>query len=142
MDTTAEKLLVRATLQNLEDLYQAEQGHISADEVRTIEVFDALVDIGATTLRVPSRLIAQLGLRPFGVRQICTPTGVAARQRFNAVRLTIQGRQFTCDVTEDADDKPVRIDRISLHGLDLVIDPIGQRLIGNPEHRDQDITDM
>ena len=50
------------------------------------------------------------------------------------MRLIVQGREFTCDVAEIADDCPVLIGQIPLEGLDFVVDPQGQRLIGNPAH--------
>lgn len=51
-----------------------------------------------------------------------------------AVRLTVQGRDVTTDVAEVPDECPVLIGQIPLEGLDFVVDPMGQRLIGNPEH--------
>jgi clan AA aspartic protease len=132
--TTMGKVLVTARLENLQDLYAVQLGVRSADQVRSIEVTDALVDTGASSLMVPARLIAQLGLRPFRTRPARTPTGLVTMQVYEAVRLKIQGREFTCDVTEISDDSPVLVGQIPLEGLDFVVDPMGQRLIGNPEH--------
>jgi hypothetical protein len=53
---------------------------------------------------------------------------------YRAVRLTIQGRDCICDVAEIPDDCPVLVGQIPLEALDFVVDPAGQRLIGNPEH--------
>ena len=53
---------------------------------------------------------------------------------YEAVRLTIQGRDCTADVAELPDDCPVLIGQLPLEMLDFIVDPIGQRLIGNPEH--------
>jgi hypothetical protein len=38
------------------------------------------------------------------------------------------------DVTELPDDRPVLIGQIPLDALDFVVDPVGQRLTGNPAH--------
>ncbi|MFH1266459.1 MAG: hypothetical protein ABIK89_12090 [Planctomycetota bacterium] len=59
-----------------------------------------------------------------------------------AVRLTVQGRDFTTDVAEIPDDYPVLIGQIVLEGLDFVVDPVGQRLIGNPEHGGEHMLDV
>lgn len=53
---------------------------------------------------------------------------------YDAVRLTVQGRDCTVDVAEVTEDCPVLIGQVPLELLDFVVDPNGQRLIGNPEH--------
>ena len=90
---------------------------------------------------VPTRLIAQLGLRPFRTRQARTTAGLISPHVYDAVRLTVQGRDFTCDVTEVSDDTPVLLGQIPLEGLDFVVDPICQRLIGNPAHGSEHMID-
>ena len=47
------------------------------EEVRRVEVPDALVDTGATFLSMPRRYIQQLGLQLFRTRQAKTSSGVA-----------------------------------------------------------------
>jgi hypothetical protein len=61
---------------------------------------------------------------------------------YSTVRLTIQGRECVCDVVEVADNCPVLIGQIPLELLDFVVDPIGQCLIGNPEHGGEHILDL
>jgi hypothetical protein len=53
---------------------------------------------------------------------------------YRAVRLAIQGRDCISDVAEIPDEFSVVIGQVPLELLDLVVDPRGQRLIGNPEH--------
>lgn len=139
---TMGKVQVPAVIQNLEDLYKAESGTISADEVRRVEVPDALVDTGAVMLSMPKQLLARLGLKPFRKRTVRTVGGLVETQLYSGVRLTVQGREFTCDVAEIPDDCPVLIGQIPLEGLDFVVDPNGQRLIGNPEHGGEHMIDM
>lgn len=128
------KVLVTARLESLEDLYKVNQGLLSPDQVRTIEVADALVDTGATGLLVPKRLIAHLGLVPLRTRPARTIAGPVTLAKYRAVRLTIQGRDCISDVAEIADEFSVVIGQVPLELLDWVVDPKGQRLIGNPEH--------
>jgi predicted aspartyl protease len=128
------KVLVTAKLENIYDLYAADHGTLPRDQVRTVEVTDALVDTGATNLSMPRRLIQQLGLMPFTSRRIRTSAGPVEAPVYGAVRVTIQDRDCTCDVVELPDDCPVLIGQVPLELLDFVVDPVGQRLVGNPEH--------
>jgi clan AA aspartic protease len=136
------KVIVTAKVENLEDMYAAKRGLIPADKVRSLEIADALVDTGASTLSLPKRLISQLGLDPLRTRQARTSAGPVTLQMYGAVRLTIQGRDWSGDVVEIPDDCPVLIGQMPLEGLDFVVDPAGQRLIGNPAHGGEHIIEL
>jgi hypothetical protein len=69
-------------------------------------------------------------------------TGTSWVDVYQAVRLTIQGRDLTVDVMEVSDDVPVLIGQIPLEMLDLVIDLPGRRLIGNPAHGGEHILEL
>jgi predicted aspartyl protease len=131
---TMGKVLVTVRVENMGDLYAVDQGIISPEQVRRVEVDDALVDTGATGLGMPSRLIRQLGLSPTRVRHARTSAGIVPVQIYGTVRLTIQGRECPIDVTELPDDCPILVGQIPLESLDFVVDPSGQKLIGNPAH--------
>ena len=135
MDTTTMgKVLVSATIENLDDLFGAEKGRLPANQVRRVDVTDALVDTGATGLLVPQKLIAQLGLDQIRVRTAKTIVGQTPLRVFRAVRLTVQGRDCVLDVSEVPDDCSVMIGQIPLESMDWVVDPKNQKLIGNPAH--------
>src|SRR6266581_4373571 len=106
---TMGKVIVTAKIENLNDLLNASQGLLPPEQVRSVEVTDALVDTGATMLSLPKRLVTQLGLQPVRTRQARTSAGPVTVQMYSAVRLTIQGRDCTCDVVELPDDCPVLI---------------------------------
>jgi hypothetical protein len=53
---------------------------------------------------------------------------------YDAVRLTIQERDCVMEMQEIQGDSPILVGRLPLLALDWVIDPTGQRLIGNPGH--------
>jgi hypothetical protein len=53
---------------------------------------------------------------------------------YGTARLTIQGRECPTDIGEIGDDCPVLIGQIPLESIDWVIDPKGQKLVGNPDH--------
>ena len=128
------KVEVEVQIQNLEDEYMARKGLLPPDQVRSVVVPDALVDTGATQLSLPTRLIAALGLRPTRSRQALTSAGIKTVQVYEAVRLTIHGRDCLSDVSEVPDDCPILIGQIPLEQLDFVVDLEGRRLIGNPAH--------
>ena len=136
------KVIVSARIENLQDAYEAERGDLPATNVRSIEVADALVDTGATMLSIPRRLIAQLGLTRRRTRTARTAAGILSFGIHGAVRLTIQGRDCIVEVPEIPDECPVLIGQIPLEGLDFVVDPTGQRLIGNPDHGGEQMINM
>ncbi|MEX2316709.1 MAG: aspartyl protease family protein [Pirellulales bacterium] len=139
---TMGKVVVPAVIENLEDLFKAEAGTLPANEIRRVEVNDALVDTGAMMLSLPKRFVAQLGLKQFRTRSSRTVGGIVETRVYRAARLTVQGRDVIVDVAEIPDDCPVLIGQIPLEGLDFVVDPIHQRLIGNPEHGGEQMIDM
>ena len=139
---TTVKVIVSAHIENLRDTYEAEKGVFSAGDVRSVEVADALVDTGATMLSIPRRLIVQLGLKRRRTRTARTAAGVVSFGIYGAVRLTVQGRDCIVEAAEIPDECPVLIGQIPLEGLDFVVDPVGQRLIGNPDHGGEQMIDM
>lgn len=136
------KVIVNAKIENLGDLYDVKKGAISPDQVRTVEVSDALVDTGATLLSMPKRLIQQLGLDLVRVRRARTSAGTIDLRVYGTVRLTVQGRECVSDVSELPDDCPVLIGQVPLELLDFVVDPCGQRLIGNPAHGGEQMIEL
>jgi predicted aspartyl protease len=139
---TMGRVLVTARIENLGDLFNVDQGIKRPEDVRFVEVTDALVDTGATMLSMPGRLIRQLGLKPVRTRRARTSAGSVMVQVYGTARLTIQGRDCPTDVSELPDDCPVLIGQIPLEMLDFVVDPSGQKLIGNPEHGGEHIIEL
>jgi clan AA aspartic protease len=137
---TMGKVLVTARIESLEDLYAVKMGLLP--QARRVEVTDALVDTGATGLSMPKDLIAQLGLGPLRKRRARTSGGSIDVQVCGTVRLTIQERDCPCDVTELPDECPVLIGQMPLEMLDFVVDPVNQRLIGNPAHGGEHIIEL
>lgn len=139
---TMGKVVVPARIENLQDAYDVEKGVLPAGEIRTVEISDALVDTGATLLSIPRRLIVQLGLKRHRTRTARTPAGIVSFGIYEAVRLTVMGRDCIVETAEIPDECPVLIGQMPLEGLDFVVDPVGQRLIGNPEHGGEQMIDM
>jgi predicted aspartyl protease len=139
---TMGKVMVAARLESLADLLRLRDGLIQDEQVRRVEIPDALVDTGPTFISLPKGLIEHLGLQQFGTRRDRATAGVVQSNVYDAVRLTVQGRQCTADVAEVPDDCPILIGQLPLEALDFVVDTRGQRLIGNPEHGGEHMMDL
>ncbi len=125
---------VLARIESLEDVYSASQDRIAPEQVRRIEVDQARFDDKAYALSLPRPLIDHLGLRQGGSKFVRTATGSKRVPGFDPVRLTIGDRDCTIEVIERLEDSQVVFGPIVLALVDLVVDPVGQRLIGNPAH--------
>lgn len=136
------RIAVPAVLESIEDLYRVQRGDLRAEQVRRIEVADALIDTGATALSLPKRMIAQLGLLPLRPRQAMTPAGIQTVATFGAVLLSVHGRDCLCDVAEIDDACPVLIGQVPLELMDFLVDPGGRQLIGNPAHGGQQVMEL
>jgi predicted aspartyl protease len=140
---TMGRVLTEATIENLGDLWNVQQGLLPPEQVHRITVTDALVDSGATLLSLPTRLIQQLGLTPLYKKNVVSSNGTLSEAAvYGTVRLTIQGRACPTDVIEVPDNVPVLVGQIPLEYLDLVIDLRNRRLIGNPAHGGEHIFEM
>ena len=56
--------------------------------------------------------------------------------------VNVQGRDAPLDVVALPDECPTLIGYIPLEQLDFVVDPTGQRLVGDPFHKGQNLIDM
>jgi predicted aspartyl protease len=139
---TMGRVTVTAKIENSGDLYMAQQGVLPTDQVRSIEVNDALVDTGATILSMPKRMFEYLGLTLVRARKAVTSAGTITINVYGIARLTIQGRDCPTDVTELPDECPVLIGQIPLEALDFVVDMRAGRLIGNPAHGGEQILEL
>ncbi len=139
---TIGKVVVPACIENLPDLIKVEEGSLAPAEVRQVDVTDALVDTGATMLSLPRRLVKQLGLKRHRTRIARTSAGTVSFGVYGAVRLTVQERDCVIEIAEVPDECPVLIGQVPLEMLDFIVDPVGQQLIGNPEHGGEQMIDM
>ena len=136
------RVAVPAIIESLEDLYRVQRGELAAEQIRRIEVAEALVNTGATGLSLPRRMVEQLGLLPIRTRRAVTTTGVREVPTYGAVKLTVSGRDCVCDVTEVDDACPVLIGQVPLELMDHVVDPGRRQLIGNPAHGGEHMVEL
>jgi predicted aspartyl protease len=139
---TMGKVVVSARIENLSDLIKVREGKLDPDQVRSLDIPDALVDAGATLLSLPRRFIKQLDLTRLRTRTARTAAGIVSFGVYEPVRLTVLERDCHIEVAEIPDDCPALIGQIPLELLDFVVDPVGGKLIGNPDHSGEQMIDM
>ena len=139
---TMGKVLVTAKVENLDDLFEVSKNQRQPEDVRGITIADAMIDTGATMLLMPKRYIQQLGLKQFRSRTALTAAGKTTFGIYGMVQLTVQGREARVEVGEMENEMPMLIGQIPLEILDFVVDPQGQRLIGNPAHGSEQMIEV
>lgn len=133
------RVAVAAKIENLGDLWAVRENLKAPSEARWLEVDNALVDTGTTGLGLPKKLIKELGLKQFTERPMNTTNGVRQAKIYDAVKLTVQGRECIVDVTDVSANCPVLIGQVPLELLDFIVDPRRQQLIG--AHGDEPLFD-
>ena len=133
------KVIVKIKLTNQSDLVLAKHKATKAVP-RTVEV-EALVDTGATRLYLKPSVIKKLGLDRTDTVRSKTTNGDALRYKYEPVRLELMGRAENFDVIEVPEDVPNLIGQVPLEVLDFVVDSRGQKLIGNPAHGGEQMTE-
>ncbi len=136
------RITTRVRVENLEDLWEVRKGTIARDQVRSIEIMEALVDTGSTLFSLPTRYIKQLGLDKTRERTVTTTNGIRTAAIFDAVRLTIMDRDCTVEVMEVPDNVPALVGQIPLEVLDLVVNPLAGTLTGNPAHGGEHVLEL
>ena len=136
------RVTVAARIENLADLFNVDQGIITAEAVRSVEVADALVDSGASQLSMPAPMLAALGLKFLRTRKAVTAAGPLEVRVFGTAKLTVQGRECPVDVTELPDGCPVLIGQIPLEAMDFVVDLPARQVTGNPAHGGEQVIEL
>jgi hypothetical protein len=72
---TMGKIMVSAKIESLADCFDAQMGRIAKDQVRRVEVINAMVDRRFFEFLMPFCLIDQLGLEAVTTRTVRTITG-------------------------------------------------------------------
>jgi clan AA aspartic protease len=136
------RVSVHVEIENLDDVYRSSRGELQQEQIRRVIATDALVDTGATGLAMPRRLILELGLMPIRTRKVLSTAGYRDVATYGAVRLTIQGRDCICDVTEIADECPILIGQVPLELLDYIVDMRQRQLLPNPAHHGEQLFEL
>ena len=125
---TMGKVLTHLTVTNRADQILAREGFRSDEQIRSITIEDALVDTGATTLCLPSDVIAQLGLTLLKEVEVTTANGISKARVFQDAKISICGREGTFECLELPGGQVSLIGVIPLEALGLEPDLQNQKL--------------
>jgi clan AA aspartic protease len=133
------KVIVKIKLTNYGDLVLFNH-NATKRKPRQIEV-DSLVDTGATRLYLKPSVIKKLGLQRVDAVRSQTSNGEAVRLKYEPVQLELMGRKENFDVIEVPESVPNLLGQVPLEVLDLVVDNKRQKLIPNPAHGGEQMTE-
>ncbi|MEG4319229.1 MULTISPECIES: aspartyl protease family protein [unclassified Microcoleus] len=92
---------------------------LSTPEIRSITLDNVVVDTGATTLCLPPRAIAQLGLELLKEVDVATATGFSKASIFQDAKISLCGREGTFECLELPGGRDTLIGVIPLEALGL-----------------------
>jgi predicted aspartyl protease len=133
------KVIVRIKLTNLKDMFLKSAG-ARKGKPRQIHV-ETLVDTGATRLYLKPSVIKRLGLERVDTVRSQTSNGEALRYKYEPVQLELMGRKENFDVIEVPETVPNLLGQVPLEVLDFVVDSKGHKLIPNPAHGGEQMTE-
>ena len=133
------KVVVKIKLTNYSDLV-VRRLKLAKGKPREVEV-SALVDTGATRLYLKPSVIKKLGLVRTDTVRSQTTNGEAIRYKYEPVELELMGRRENFDVIEVPENVPNLLGQVPLEVLDFVVDTKNQRLIPNPAHGGEQMTE-
>ena len=108
----------------------ARGGYIREDEIRSFTV-TAVVDTGAMNLFIPEELRKKLGLAIKGEKIATIANGQKVRCKVtDAVEILWKDRDFIVPAMVIPGSEKVLLGAIALEGLDLMVNPVSQELIG------------
>jgi predicted aspartyl protease len=120
---------LEVSLASNKDLFRAETGLISAEEVRRVRV-RGVVDSGATRLVVPLKIAEHLGVEVSSSAKVRYADGrTAERSIVKDVHLSYGGRESVFNAIVEPDRESVLIGAIVLEDLDFLVDCGAQRLV-------------
>lgn len=122
------KITTTLIITNRADQAIATRGLIPADQVRSVTLDDVLVDTGATTLCLPSEVIAQLGLELLREVDVETATGIGKARIFQDAKISLLGREGTFECLELPGGRSPLLGVIPLEALGIELDLKNQRL--------------
>ncbi len=119
---------------NGDDLALARRHVIGEDEVKRMHV-NILVDTGSYMLAINENIKEQLQLHVVEMRKAQTATGQIVECEVVApVELRFKNRSTTCRAIVLPGDAEPLLGAIPLEDMDVLIHPLRQELIVNPEH--------
>ena len=119
---------------NGEDLVLARRNIIGKEEIKRMRI-NALVDTGSYMLAINETIQAQLQLPVVEKRNAQLANGhVVECDVVSPVELRFRNRQTTCRAMVLPGDSEPLLGAIPLEDMDVLIDPLRQELVVNPDH--------
>lgn len=122
------KIITSLVITNRADQAIASRGFMPAEEVRSIVLNDVLVDTGATTLCLPPKAIAELGLELLKEVDVMTATGFSKARIFQDAKISLLGREGTFECLELPGGTDPLLGVIPLETLGIELDLQNQQL--------------
>ncbi len=135
------KIIQKAIIENTGDLMAYNEGYVTKDKIRKMEI-DFLVDTGAAMICLPPSIINSLGLRPDHKRMVNTANGKVERTVYSPVKIHIFDRMSNIDVMDIPEETPPLLGYLALESLDLYPNPTKQILEGNPKYDGKMVMDL
>jgi clan AA aspartic protease len=118
------------TLVNLREAGKAQDGIIPESEVRQLTV-NAVVDTGAWTLVINEETREKLGLRAEKTSETTVAGGLKVQSRITEyVEVRWKDRRTACEAVVLPGEEDVLLGAYPLEGMDLMIHPKEQELVG------------
>ena len=118
------------TLKNAGDVTNEQRGLMKKGEIRQVKVL-ALVDTGAQTIVINEEIRQDLGLSLREERVVRMANNTSQIGRFTeGVEIHWKNRYFTAPALVLDGATEVLLGAIPLEGLDVIVDPVTQQLIG------------
>ncbi|MDR1637631.1 MAG: clan AA aspartic protease [Treponema sp.] len=118
------------TLINIGDQEVANRGYMPQEQVRRLTV-NAVVDTGAWTLVIGEKICEKLGLQVEEIVETALAGGVTVKSRITEyVDIRWKDRKAACEAVVLPDEEDVLLGAYPLEGLDLMIHPKTQEVVG------------
>jgi len=137
------KVTVKAELWNFGDELDVKKGRIKPEQIRTVEVEDAVVDTGATLVSLPEDIVEKLGLMIVEEREVTyANNGKEKRKIASGLMIKIMGRTSLTRCIVNNKGTKVLIGQIPLEEMDLYVFPAEGKVAGRPDHPDSPLIEM
>lgn len=128
VESSMGKITTSLVITNRADQAIASRGLMPAEEVRSMVLNDVLVDTGATTLCLPPKAIAELGLELLKEVDVMTATGFSKARIFQDAKISLLGREGTFECLELPGGSDALLGVIPLETLGIELDLQKQQL--------------
>jgi clan AA aspartic protease len=129
MENSMGRVTTNLTIINRSDQAVVARGFLPEDQIRSVTLENVLVDTGATTLCLPSKVIEQLGLELSKEVDVETAHGISKARIFQDAKIELMGREGTFECLELPGGTAPLLGVIPLEALGIELDLQNQQLV-------------